>query len=193
MKISIKTFAVLLIAGSIISCNDDSSKTSSTTDSTTMKTAAADTSASSMNKDAMNAGGDQGIVNALVDANTKEIAWITAGVNKGSSKETKDHASMMLKDHETLKGKVMDLIAKKNMTTPSMPDVSNEVTINDKSSKDFDMAWTDKMIADHEKLKTTLAKFEGDAKDADLKMIITNTIPVVQKHLDMAKMMKGKM
>ena len=192
MNLSIKTLAVLFITGSIISCNNDSSKTSSTTDSTTMQTAP-DTSAGSMNKDAMNTGGDQGIVNALVDANTKEIAWITAGVNKGSSKEAKDHASMMLKDHETLKGKVVDLIAKKNMTTPVMPDVSNEVTINDKSGKDFDMAWTDKMIADHEKLLTTLTKFEGDAKDADLKMLITNTKPVVQKHLDMAKMMKGKM
>jgi len=141
----------------------------------------------------MNAGGDQGIVNALVDANTKEIAWITAGVNKGSTKECRDHASMMLKDHETLKGKVKDLIAKKNMTSPAMPDVSNEVTINDKSGKDFDKAWTDKMIADHEKLLTTLTKFEGEAKDADLKSLITNTKPVVQKHLDMAKMIKSKM
>lgn len=76
---------------------------------------------------------------------------------------------------------------------PSMPDVTNEVSINDKSGKEFDMAWTDKMIADHEKLKTTLTKFEGEAKDADLKMLVTDTKPVVQKHLDMAKMMKGKM
>jgi hypothetical protein len=55
------------------------------------------------------------------------------------------------------------------------------------------MSWTEKMITDHEKLKTTLTKFEGEAKDADLKMLVTDTKPVVQKHLDMAKMLKGKM
>ncbi len=152
-----------------------------------------DTSGSGMNNTMNAAGGDQGIVNDLVDANTKEIAWITAGVNKGSSKDTKAHASMMLKDHETLAGKVKDLITKNKMTAPSMPDVSNEVTINDKSGNDFDMAWKDKMIVDHEKLLVTLTKFEGEAKDADLKSLITNTKPVVQKHLDMVKMMKGKM
>ncbi len=143
MKLSIKTFTLLLISSSIISCNDDSNKTTSSSDSTTVKSASADTSSTAMDNN-MNAGGDQAIVNDLVDANTKEIAWIKAGVSKGSSKATKNHASMMLKDHEALAGKVKALINKKNMTEPPMPDVSNEVTINDKSGKDFDMAWVDK-------------------------------------------------
>lgn len=127
----------------MVSCNNDSSKSSSTTHSTTIKAAPADTSASTMNNNTLNAGGDQGMVNDMVDANTKEIAWLQAGINKGSSKDVKDHTSMMLKDHEALAGKVKDLVAKKNITAPPMPDVSNEVIINDKSGKDFDKAWTD--------------------------------------------------
>ncbi len=99
----------------------------------------------------------------------------------------------MLKDHETLGAKVKDLIAKKNMTTPPMPDVTNEVTINDKSGKEFDMAWTDKMVTDHQNLIDKLNKAEGEANDADLKGLIANAKPVVQKHLDMVKSHKGKM
>jgi putative membrane protein len=196
MKISIKTFAALLISGCIVSCNNnDSSKSSSSSDSTTMKTApAADTSASTTNSNTtMGAGGDQSIVNDMVDANTKEIAWLKAAISKGTNKDVKEHASMMLKDHEALAVKVKDLVAKKNMTAPPMPDVSNEVTINDKSGKDFDMAWSDKMVNDHQNLLDKLNKSEGDAKDADLKSLITNTKPIVQKHLDMAKLLKDKM
>lgn len=49
------------------------------------------------------------------------------------------------------------------------------------------------MVTDHQNLLDKLNKAEGEAKDADLKSLITNTKSVVQKHLDMAKIFKGKM
>ena len=140
-----------------------------------------------------NNSGDQGIINDLVTGNTKEIAWLNAALSKSTNKEIKSHASMMLKDHQGLGTKVQDLITKKNWAAPPTPDTTNEVNINDKSGKDWDKAWADKMVTDHSNLLDKLNKAQGDAKDADLKALITKTKPVVQSHLDMAKALQAKM
>jgi len=190
MKTSFRSLIILFAGCFLFSCNGDSSKSSSTTDSSTVKAAPTDTSVNKMNS---NNSGDQDIVNTLVTANTKEIAWINAAISKSSNKEIKSHASMMLKDHQKLGSDVSDLIAKKNFSTPPLPDTTNEVNINDKSGKDWDKAWVDKMVDDHAGLLEKLNGFESSAQDADLKAAVTKAKPVVQSHLDMAKGLQGKM
>jgi len=165
-------------------CND-ADKTTTTTDSTTttMDTTAMTTPVTNP---------EQETINELVPGNANEIAWIQAALdNKSSSKALKDHARMMLADHKKLGTAVSDLVAKKNWSMPSV-DTTGAVTINDKTGKDWDNAWTEKMVADHAALLDKLTQAEAKVTDADLKTLITNTKPVVQKHLDMAKMMQGK-
>jgi putative membrane protein len=123
----------------------------------------------------------------------KEMAWLKAGMAKGTSKEVKQHATMMLKDHEKIGATVKDYLSKhSNITMPSV-DTANVVDINDKSGADWDKAWVDKMVDDHSALLDKLNSSKTEVKDADLNKIIMNTIPTVQSHLSMVKMMQDKM
>jgi putative membrane protein len=187
---SIKTVILLFAAINLWSCNNnDKSTTGETTDS--VKSGATDTAPSPPKMEAANA--EQDFINYAVPGNTKEIAWLKAAMARASSKEIKDHASMMLKDHNKLGANVKDYLSKHpNLTMPSV-DTANVVNINDKTGADWDKAWTDKMVDDHQGLLDKLKKSQGDVKDADLNKLITNTIPVVESHLAMAKSLQDKM
>ena len=188
MNSIIKIPAFLLLSSLFFTaCNSGKSDSTSNSDTTvaTVKPLPADTVNAPANP-------DQASVNYAVTKNTKEVAWLQAGRVKGTSKELKEHAKMMLADHKKLDGEVSALVAKKGWTAPTV-DVSNEVNINDKSGKDWDMAWTDKMIADHSEILDMFGKAKQNVKDDELRTLITKTIPVVQSHLDMAKAMKAKM
>lgn len=191
MRFSIKSIPLLLAAGflSFTACNDDGTNASRiNADSSALPV---DTSSQS-NASTPATNSDQAFIDYVVPKNASEIAWLTAGMNHGNSKELKDHAKMMLADHKKLEGEVKDLITKKSMSMPAA-DTTNAVTINDKKGKDWDKAWTDKMVADHEEILNKLQSAQNDVQDADAKTLITNTIPVVQNHLKMAKAMQAKM
>jgi putative membrane protein len=100
---------------------------------------------------------------------------------------------MMLADHKKMDVDVKKLITKKNWQVPAIGDTANAVNINDKTGKDWDKAWTDKMVQAHQDLLNNLQQQQNQVKDADLKATITKAIPVVQGHLKMADMLNGKM
>lgn len=189
MKSLIRTPAFLLFAGalSLAACNNDTTTSSTSgTDSSAMANKMPADSGKNMSNP------DQDAINYAVTKNTKEIAWLQAGIDKGTSKELKEHAKMMMADHKKLDGEVSALVTKKGMKAPSV-DTTGEVNINDKSGKEWDMAWTDKLIADHNEILDMFGKAKQNVKDEELRTLITKTIPVVQSHLDMANAMKAKM
>ena len=181
---------LLLTAGMFfLSCNDNSK---STTTSSADSTANQDRMATNNPPAATVENADQETINYAVEKNTKEMMWLQAGIDRGTSKELKDHARMMLADHKKLDGEVKALAGSKNWQLPTV-DTANVVDLNKDAGNDWDKAWTDKMVDEHEDLLSKLKDSETDVKDADLKALVTKTIPVVQGHLDMAKKMKDKM
>ena len=200
MKLIKNSFTLLAIGTTLFlaSCNGDSStSTSNTVDSTKDKSlsdagAKMDTKDTGMIKSAATtANTNQHALDYAVPKNTKEILWLQAGIDRGTNPEIKQHAKMMMVDHKNLAEKVGALIAKKNYTKPFV-DTTNEVNINNKSGADWDKAWISKMIVDHTEILAMFGKAKESVTDADLKEIITNTIPVVQKHLDMARVLDKK-
>ena len=189
-----KTLSLVAAAGVLFaaSCNNPSTTSTTATDSSAATAATApmpDTSSKMAAAPASNA--DQDFINIAGPGNMKEIAWLQAGIARGG-KAVKEHAKMMLTDHTALAAKMKDIITKNNFTMPAM-DTAGAVTINDKTGKDWDKAWVDKMVADHKDLLDKLKSSEGQVKNADVKSLITSTIPVVQKHLDMVSMIQGTM
>jgi putative membrane protein len=191
MKHSIRLSATIIAASMlIISCNNSSKDRSMTAaDSTNAKMA--DTSTMNTTNTAM-ATPEQEFINYAVPGNTNEIDWLNAGVKYGS-KDVKEHAAMMLKDHLALDKKVgAYLAAHRNLTVPTV-DTTNAITINDKMGNDWNKAWTDKMVDDHAGLLDKLKASATTVKDAELLAIINPTIETVAGHLSMAKMLQGKM
>ncbi len=115
-----------------------------------------------------------------------------AGEKRGTDKELKAHAKMMIADHKKMGAQVATLIASKNLTTPPV-DTVGVVTINDLKGKEWDKAWVDKMVKDHQELLDKLKQSENEVMDSSLKKIVVGAQPVVKGHLDMAKKMQDKM
>src|SRR5690606_16888927 len=131
-------------------------------------------------------------VTDVIKENKKEIAWLNAGIKYGNSAELKSDARSMLKDHETMGKEMMDYANQKSYSVGEV-DTVNVVDINDKSGKDWDRAWADKMVDAHQKLVDKFEDFQDKAQDAELKNKVTNTIPTLRAHLDMARQLKDKL
>ena len=203
MKQTIKLFMATVLSGGLFfaSCSDSKKESTTSISDTTVNSQVpmGDTTANLNNPSSTPgttttaaASPEQDFINFAVPANTKEIIWLKAGVDKGS-KEVKQHAAMMLKDHQGLEKKIMAYLeSHKNITAPSV-DTMNTVTINDKTSKEWDIAWANKMVEDHTALLERLKMAETNVKDESLLTIIKPTVKVVESHLSMAKMAQAKM
>ena len=203
MKLIIKnSFFALLTAGavSLVACNgtENGTGTDSTSngnmtvkgDSNNMNT---NTDTNSMANTNTSKSSEQDFINYVVKANTEEVAWLKAGLQNGTSKELKDHAKMMLKDHEKMDKDVKAYLGKTPSVTAPTLDTANVVDISEKKGADWDKAFTNKMVDDHSALLDKLNSAKNDVKDADLLLIINGAIPVVSSHLSMVKEMKDKM
>jgi putative membrane protein len=177
----------------VLSCGNNSSKTT-TADTTAVATPAApaDTSANNTANNNASSNKDANFVSDVSVANAKEMAWLQAGIDNGG-KDVKDHAKMMMKDHQGLAQTMKDYAAKKNITLPPDQDYSKDVDMGTKKGKDWDKAWADKMVDAHQQTIDKFQQAQNDVSDPDLKTIITNTLPTLHKHLDMCKVLQAKM
>ena len=190
MKHTLKVLNYLLLAGAMTfaSCGENKSETTETTDSTA--------TTDQMGTDSTQAGADnnadQNFVNDATELNMKEMAWLKAGVALGTDKEVKAHAKHMLADHEKTGMQMKELAGKKSMQLPTV-DTAGEVSMNDEKGKDWDKKWADKMVDDHEKTISRFESAQNEVKDAELKDMISKTLPTLRSHLEMAKKLKDRL
>ena len=64
--------------------------------------------------------------------------------------------------------------------------------LNKKTGKDFDKAYTNDMLDDHEDAIDAFQKGSNNLQDADLKNFATQTLPTLQMHQDSIKAIAGK-
>ena len=182
MKRTLKALNYLLIAGAITfaSCGENTNGNNDNTDTTAMD-------------NDMAANADKDFVKDATELNMKELAWLKAGMNMGTDQELKQHAEHMLADHEKTGAEMKDLAGRKGLEVPNV-DTTGEVNIDDKDKgKDWDRKWADKMVDDHEKTINRFERAENDVQDADLKAMISKTLPTLRSHLDMAKKLKERL
>jgi putative membrane protein len=146
-----------------------------------------------MNDTSRNNNADADFLSDAVEANTMEMRALMLGKEKGS-KEVKSHAQHMIDDHKKLGDDVAAYIASKNLTLDDVDTADRDNDLNDKAAgKDFDKAWADKMVKDHEKVIDLFEDAQDDVNDAELKTMISNAIPKLKSHLDMAKQLQEKL
>lgn len=167
---------------------------SGTTDSTTTTTT--DISKTDTTKIAQVDTGDAAFAAKAAAGGMTEIELSKAAVQQATTQKIKDFANMMVTDHSAAGQKLSDIAKAKGMALPTGPDSTQQNMISDitkKTGKDFDKAYVNQMVKDHEATLDMLKKGQTTVKDTSLKSFITNTIPVVQKHLDAIKGIKSGM
>lgn len=113
-----------------------------------------------------------------------------------SSSKVKEFGQTMVNDHSKANEELKTLAATKNISLPPTPGGKHQDHINEltgKTGAEFDKAYIDMMVDDHEE---DVKKFQQEAekgKDPEIKAFAAGKVPTLTHHLEMAKAIKDSM
>lgn len=113
---------------------------------------------------------------------------------KATDARVKEFGSMMVTDHSKANDELKALAQSKGITLPTAPGDDERKTMQElaaKSGKDFDDAYVDEMVEDHQKDVAFFENALNEVQDTDLKQFIQKTLPVLKKHLDHIQAIDG--
>lgn len=127
----------------------------------------------------------------LKEVAVSNMAEIQAGklaMDKATDPKVKDFASMMVSDHEKMANDLMQFAQKKNVTLPTDLDARRTAVMKRLGEqKDFDKAYLQQMVHDHEELLGFMKRYGSKMpKDTDTSALLASAMPVIQKHRDEA-------
>jgi putative membrane protein len=113
---------------------------------------------------------------------------------KGQKEEVKNFGERMVKDHGKANDDLKSVASKMNVQVSDKVNAKHQATI-DKFSKmsadSFDAAYAKEMVRDHKEDIAEFEKAQGEVKNEDLKKFISDTIPMMKEHLEMAEKLPG--
>jgi len=144
---------------------------------------------------------DANIVALLDEANMADSAAGALAATKATSKEVKDFAKLMMSEHHALRKQGQELAKKLNVTPappandPLKPLAESEMTTLNSTPKgaEFDRVYIEQEIAAHKAVLDVAGKGHDQAQNEQLKALIEQAKPVVQKHLDQAEAIQKKL
>ena len=131
-----------------------------------------------------------------VSAALTELALGKLAQTKGENKRVKNFGALMIKDLTKANNKMALLAKSKNITIPTAPFADDQKIIDllsQKSGREFDTAYVDKMIADHKKYIPLFENEKENSPDTDIKKFASKTLPSLKNHLDAIMIIHGSM
>lgn len=125
-----------------------------------------------------------------------EVELAKLAETKATNPKVKEFASMMVKDHSKANEELMAIAKSKNITLPTTVGSEAQETMSDlqkKSGTDFDKAYVDAMVKDHDKDVDMFEDASKDLKDAELKSFAVKTLPTLKMHQSAIKAIKDGM
>lgn len=125
-----------------------------------------------------------------------EVALGQLAQQKATDPEVKAFGAKMVTDHTKANEKMMALAKQKNITLPAAVGTDEQKIMDDlskKTGKDFDKAYVDAMVKDHDKDVKLFEDETKNGKDADVKAFASTTLPVLKMHQSMIKAIDKKM
>jgi putative membrane protein len=110
--------------------------------------------------------------------------------DKAESPAVKQFAQRMVTDHGKANDELKSLAQSKNIMLPTDLDAKHKATkdrLSKLSGAQFDRAYMQDMVSDHQKDVSEFKKQSTSAKDPELKAWAAKTLPTLQEHLQMAQ------
>ncbi|HEY7505165.1 MAG TPA: DUF4142 domain-containing protein [Gemmatimonadales bacterium] len=144
---------------------------------------------------------DPNIVALLDEANAADSAAGALAVTKATSKEVKDFAKLMMSEHHALREQGQQLAKRLKVTPeppandPVKPLAQNETSALESTPKgpEFDRVYIEQEIAAHKAVLDLAGNAHDQAKNEQLKALIEQAKPVIQRHLDQAEKIKDQL
>jgi putative membrane protein len=115
---------------------------------------------------------------------------------KAQDPGVKRYGQMMVTDHTKANDELKSLAAKKNVTLPTTLDAKHQSAksrLEGLSGAEFDRAYVEQMVMDHEATVQLFEKQSGDASDPEAKAFAAKSLPTLQKHLEEIKAIQAKL
>jgi putative membrane protein len=134
--------------------------------------------------------GDSKFVRDAAESSLAEIQLGQMGVQKATNSDVKTFAQRMIDDHTQANSQLAPIASQKGVTLPT--DVSAlhkhaASQLSKLSGAEFDRAFMDQMVTDHQKVVTEFQHVSKGAKDSDVKSFASTNLPAMQEHLRMAQ------
>ena len=136
---------------------------------------------------------DQAFLKDAVEGDLSEVKMGQLAQQKGQSQDVKQFGQMLQQDHGQHLQQAQQQAQQMGVTPPTQPD-AKQTKMYERLSKEhgarFDKAFAKAMVKDH---KQDIAKYEKQAKKKDqLAQFAEQTIPTLQKHLQIAQSIENK-
>ena len=120
------------------------------------------------------------------ESSQKEIAAGNMAGDQAQDPSVKDYAGMMVTDHTAMAQQVQEAAGTADAASPA-PDATATAALQGKTGADFDRAYIDMMVMDHQK---AVAIFENAAQNAstdEAKALAQGALPKLREHLERAQ------
>lgn len=125
-----------------------------------------------------------------------EVQMGTLALQKAQSADVKAFGQRMVTDHSAANNELSQLATAKGLALPAELDAEHKGALDHLSSlngAEFDKAYMEHMVEDHEKDTAEFEKASISAGDSDLKVWAGKTLPTLQQHLQLAKDVSAKL
>src|SRR5690606_11167247 len=105
------------------------------------------------------------------------------------SEEVKEFAQRMIDDHTQANQNLMELAEQKDIEVPEEPGAAHEQMmqhLQELSGEEFDQAYMEEQVLDHEAAVTLFEKESQQGQDEDLMSFAAETLPILQDHFESA-------
>ena len=136
---------------------------------------------------------DHEFLSEAIKGDNSEIALGKLAADKGGSVNVKTFGRVLITDHTQHLQQVSMLAKQMGVASPteSTPEAQQEqAKLNGLSGEAFDREFVNHMIMDHQK---DIAEYKDEAKgDSPVAKLAAQSVPVLEKHLQLAEGLKGK-
>ncbi|HUJ14611.1 MAG TPA: DUF4142 domain-containing protein [Thermoanaerobaculia bacterium] len=177
------------------SATDTATSSTETTATDTTGTATATTSSAAVTSTAPLNASDSDFARKAAEGGMMEVDLGQLAAAKATSQDVKDFGNKMVADHGKANDELKALASQKGLTLPTTPGAEEKTTSNaleKKTGAAFDKAYMSDMVKDHEKDAKEFKNAVSKIQDPDLKNWASNTLTVIQGHLDLAKQVDSK-
>ncbi len=122
-----------------------------------------------------------------------EVKLGTLASQKGTDPSVKEFGQRMVADHSKAGNELKSIAIQSKITLPSdvsKSDAETYAKLSKLSGAEFDKAYANDMVKDHEQDVAEFQKEAMDGKDPALKEFATKTLPTLESHLKQAREMQ---
>lgn len=135
-------------------------------------------------------GADQEVVMELHHANQKEVAAARMAQERASSAAVKDYAASLVEEHSAADDKLVGLARRKGMSEEKLRRPYDALPhgslagakMRALNGAAFDREFTTRMISDHQKTIDQVRVSRGLVKDPELRALLDELLPKLQRH-----------